>query len=266
MAKTIGGPANQSQSRPIILNRPFRSVAELGYVFSDTPWRNLDMFTPESGFAGLLDAFSVTDTGDSAGRVAGKVNLNTRQTSVLQAGLAGAYRDEINAAAATIPGSSATSLAGTIAGALVARTTSTTAGNGPIANISEIVGKWVGSNTAANGGIDGGASYSGFSTDLTSAITGAATSASPPYAAADKTNDQNIERFQEAAMRALSGSGQTRVWNLMIDIVAQTGRFPQSATVPDKFTVDGEQRCWIHVAIDRMTGQVIDKQMEVVKE
>ena len=36
-------------SRPIMLHRPFRSVAELGYVFSDRPWKNLDFFSPESG-------------------------------------------------------------------------------------------------------------------------------------------------------------------------------------------------------------------------
>jgi hypothetical protein len=30
--------------------------------------------------------------------------------------------------------------------------------------------------------------------------------------------------------------------------------------------VEGEQRYWIHVAIDRLTGQIIDNQIEVVKE
>jgi hypothetical protein len=30
--------------------------------------------------------------------------------------------------------------------------------------------------------------------------------------------------------------------------------------------VEGEQRYWVHVAIDRFTGQVIDKQIEVVNE
>ena len=33
-----------------------------------------------------------------------------------------------------------------------------------------------------------------------------------------------------------------------------------------KFNVEGEQRYWVHVAIDRFTGQVIDKQVEVVNE
>jgi hypothetical protein len=30
--------------------------------------------------------------------------------------------------------------------------------------------------------------------------------------------------------------------------------------------VEGEQRYWVHVAIDRFTGQVIDKQIDVVNE
>ena len=29
---------------------------------------------------------------------------------------------------------------------------------------------------------------------------------------------------------------------------------------------EGEQRYWVHVAIDRFTGQVTDKQIEVVNE
>jgi len=32
------------------------------------------------------------------------------------------------------------------------------------------------------------------------------------------------------------------------------------------FIVEGEQHYWVHVAIDRFTGQVIDKQIEVVNE
>ena len=52
----------------------------------------------------------------------------------------------------------------------------------------------------------------------------------------------------------------------MIDVVAQTGRYPQSAKSVDNFLVEGEQHYWVHVAIDRYTGQVIDKQVEVITE
>ena len=55
----------------------------------------------------------------------------------------------------------------------------------------------------------------------------------------------------------------------MIDVIAQSGRYPPTATTAadlPKFIVEGEQRYWVHVAIDRFTGQVIDQQVEVVKE
>ncbi|MEI9999208.1 MAG: hypothetical protein WDO13_08540 [Verrucomicrobiota bacterium] len=53
----VGTTNAQSQSRPLILNRPFRSVAEMSYAFSGTPWKNIDFFTPESGSSALLDVF-----------------------------------------------------------------------------------------------------------------------------------------------------------------------------------------------------------------
>lgn len=264
-----GGTATriaQSSSRPIILNRPFRAVSELSYTFSGTPWKNVSFFTPESGDAALLDVFCVNETDDPRGLVAGKVNLNTRQVPVLQAILAGAYQDEWNAGGTTLT----TANAGSLAAALVARTTGTTV-NGqappsgsaqPLGNLSELVGKWVASQTtnvsgaAAPNNVDGSASYSGFIGDSNvSTILGA---------------NNVIQRYRESAIRSLASAGQTRVWNLMIDVVAQTGRYPQSASSAANplaaFVVEGEQRYWVHVAIDRLTGQVIDKQIEVVKE
>jgi hypothetical protein len=52
----------------------------------------------------------------------------------------------------------------------------------------------------------------------------------------------------------------------MIDVIAQSGRYPSTANNLAHFIVEGEQRYWVHVAIDRFTGQVIDKQIEVVNE
>ena len=53
----------------------------------------------------------------------------------------------------------------------------------------------------------------------------------------------------------------------MIDVVAQTGHFkPNAARLQNDFVVEGEEHDWVHVAIDRFTGQVVDKQTEVVKE
>ncbi len=242
---------SQAQSRPIVLNRPFRNVGELGYVFSGTPWKNLDFFTPESGDAPLLDIFCVGESADANGRVAGKVDLNTRQAPVLQAIIAGACEDEQAAYNSPPPWNlnpmtSAQALAsGTT---LISRTTNTTTlGQGPLRNVSELVGKYTGINNAY------GQPYDGFSNDLT-AVFGA------------NTQVGNIQRFREAPVRALASVGQTRVWNLMIDVVAQIGRYPAGASSLNNFVVEGEQRCWVHVAIDRLTGQIIDKQIEVVKE
>jgi hypothetical protein len=75
-----------------------------------------------------------------------------------------------------------------------------------------------------------------------------------------------IQRFREAPIRALAAVGQTRVWNLMLDVVAQSGQFPSTAASFNNFSVQGEQRYWVHLAIDRLTGEVLDKQVEVVKE
>jgi hypothetical protein len=71
---------------------------------------------------------------------------------------------------------------------------------------------------------------------------------------------------REAIVRALSDSTQTRTWNLMIDVIAQSGRYPPTAKTLSDFVVEGEKRYWLHVAIDRFTGQVIDQQLEEVFE
>ncbi len=346
---TLMSGTSQAASRPYFLHRPFCSVAELGYVFSDTPWRNLDFSTAESGNAALLDVFCINDdTSDANGLVAGKVNLNTRQAPVLQAVLAGAYLDSAQTAPlpnVTFTGSTSSlnaAVARAVANALIARTSDTNNilnGTGPLENVSELVGKWVtneaiiqlpvgnypdqlysatansgstvggsqiGGTTlsSANSFYDGKISYAGFSGGVWNNVsngnlasnslgpavnsvenfsTGAPKStgtAEDIYSAymdsgaftsgtADNGSQQMagyIQGFREAPVRALASVGQTRVWNLLIDVIAQTGRYTQSAKTPANFLVEGEQRYWVHVAIDRYTGQVLDKQIEVVKE
>src|SRR6266576_1510632 len=62
---------------PIMLNRPFRNVAELGYAFRDLPWKTLDFFTQKSGDAGLLDVFCINDGSQSATAYDGNGDLGT---------------------------------------------------------------------------------------------------------------------------------------------------------------------------------------------
>jgi hypothetical protein len=254
-------PANQSQSRPWILHRPFRSVAELGYVFSGNPWKNLDFLTPESGDAALLDVFTVNETTDPSGLVTGKLNLNTKQAPVLGAVLSNAYTDEQTPSSGAIGQGVANTIAADGTSGLIARTTSNISSKGALLNVSELVGKWVSKQTTATGtaphNINGSLSYAGFSNDLGALLTTA-------YGA--NTSQTNIQRFREAPIRALANVGTTRVWNLMIDVIAQTGSYNAGESNLDNFTVSDEQRYWLHVAIDRYTGTVLDQSLEPVVE
>src|SRR5205085_1040095 len=125
----------------------------------------------------------------------------------------------------------------------------------------------------------GPTSYDGFSVDILNPLyfTDWTKKTQYPDATDDPNNtnavllDKTIIRRRSAPIRALANAGQTRVWNLMIDVIAQTGRYPASIQASDakaleKFAVEGEERYWVHVAIDRLTGEVLDKQIELVKE
>lgn len=268
-------------NRPIILQRPFRSVAELGHVFSDTPWRNIDFMTPESGFSGLLDVFCVGQSDRADALVAGKVDLNTRQKAVVQAIVAGAYRDESKAMQDDnngTTGSAATdkpltktnnvsSEAYKIANALVQRTTNIASSSqkGPLLNIADLVGRYdpVFNNTDP-AHYSATTKFDGFSGDLGSDYSSAQVYQDPP--SFTPKSSYIIQRFREAAIRALSDTGQAGTWNLLIDLIAQTGHYPSAGGAAAKFLVQAERRIWLHVAIDRQTGKVIDKQLEIVNE
>jgi hypothetical protein len=80
---------------------------------------------------------------------------------------------------------------------------------------------------------------------------------------------QTAKVQREAAVRTLSEVGNARTWNLLIDIIAQSGRYPQNLQAGssyDSFVPDGEKRYWLHVAIDRYTGRVIGRFLEPVQE
>jgi hypothetical protein len=249
-------------SRPVVLNRPFQSVAEMGYTFSGTPWKDLDFLTQESGDSALLDAFCLNEVDGAPANVtvAGRINLNTNQPEVLQAIISGVSKAEGGILSSTE--------AAAAAQALVNWTHSPdTVNKGPLRNRSELIGKYV--STVANASTtklenntpivnwDGSKSYSGYSMVLTG--TGSA-------AIFANASDGAIKRRRECVMRALTDSGNTRTWNLMIDLVAQVGSYPASATALSQFNVEGETRYWVHMAIDRYTGQVVGKLVEPVSE
>jgi hypothetical protein len=243
-----GGEANRF-NRPIILSRPFRSVAEMSNAFSDSPWRNVDFFTPESGFTGFLDVFTVTDNQRMDSLEAGKVDLNTRQMPVLKAILAGGYRDTLDdSAMPNMP----VATAETLAKALVNRTSSTDAGKGPLWNLAHLVGRFdpdVDIQATTPSAIP--VRFDGFSSDLGLGSSGAASA---------------VQRLREAPIRVLSQNGQAGTWNLLVDLVVQSGKFSGNVDFFDDFTVEAEKRVWLHLAIDRLTGKVLDVEIEPVSE
>ena len=165
--------------------------------------------------------------------MAGKVNLNTRQPAVIKALISGTLKNEFNSSNAT---SGTDTIAGTeldtIANAVIARTSGANVWEGPLANISELAGKLLGKNV---GGLP--------------------------------SNDSSIYTYAIPGGDLTTGGDHLR--NTIytgIDLVAQTGKYPASANGLSDFIVEGEKRQWVHIAIDRATGEVLDCQIEPVTE
>jgi hypothetical protein len=283
------GNTAAASNRPVMLNRPFRSVAEMGSAFRGAPWKHVDFFLPESADAALLDVFCLSEpppltvTGGSVALaaapplIAGKVNLNTRQEPVLRAMLAGAMKDETSSTSRLTAAANGDAVRA--AQALIDRTTGTKPWQGPLANNAELVGKLFAkdlsplpsasdpvytstvykTNTepARNPDIAAGKST------LTWHFTGLAPALDTAFSV---SKDRKTKRLRESVMRALADGGQTRVWNLMFDIIVQSGKFSAMASRLGDFIKDGETRLWVFVSIDRQTGEILDQQFEWVTD
>jgi hypothetical protein len=216
-----------------MLNRPFRNVGEFGYAFraAATP-------TPTPANPKTFDFFNMASvdapildlfTYNSASIRAGLVNLNTKAVPSITAILTGAFQTENNIGSAPSPTPVASPAAKTAATNIVSATTAQ-----PAVSRADI-------------------------TRLSTAVT------NTPFATSEET--------KETIARALAEVTQTRTWGLLIDVIAQTGRYPPTATSlgdpatgATQFVVQGEKRYWLHIAIDRFTGEVIDQQLEAVYE
>lgn len=197
--------------RSPVLNRPPRSVGELGYVSRDVPWRSLDFFSSDSADAALLDFFGMgTDR-----VIGGRVNLNSARPEVIAAVIEGSLLNE--GSGNQISSEQADSLATALRDLVDAE---------PLRSRAELATRY-----AEN-------------------VLGSATR---------KTE-------VESMVRALAEPGNTRTWNLLVDVVAQSGRLGPAANSLDDFQVEGEQRVWLHLAIDRFTGEVLSQQIETVYE
>lgn len=206
--------------RPVVLQRPFRTVGELGYAFRDSPWKSLSFFDESSGDAALLDLFSVAD---EPAVTSGRVHLATRQAPVLNA--------LVEKSAESPDGSQRLSGATALAVAEAFRNRSFDASGAPTSQL-----------VANTGGIPAFLSSAGLPANL-------------PI----------IKYEREAIARALASGTQSRTWNLLIDLVAQSGQFAGGITASD-FVVEGEKRFWLSVSIDRFTGRVVAEQWEAVHE
>jgi hypothetical protein len=229
-SEAFGSADSSNPYRPVMMNRPFRSVGEMGYAFRDQPFRTLSFSSVNSPDAGLLDLFSVNDYSDPSGMRGGVANLNSRQATALAAVLTNTIRREDTPRTSSAAPSPSPSPLGATVATNAATTLVSLTGTGPVKNRADLATLIANANPV------------GF--------------------------DATVPKTQrESLARALGETVQTRTWNLLIDVIAQTGRYPPNATsFRNGFVVDGEQRYWVHVAIDRFTAQVIDKQIEVVNE
>ena len=239
MATVANGGKASGSDRPLILNRPFLSVGELGYTFRSVEWKTLDFSTVYSGDSGLLDLFSINDTegADQQSMISGVTSLNTHNPSVLQALISGGLINGLDSTGTGITGADAQ----TMANAIVAETSGQGTGlkAGPLLNRAQLATRVV---------------------------------PLPDIATALATDGYVTKDRREAVVRALAEPADTRTWNLMIDLVVQAGRYPPNAIAAGtsaalaNFDVQGERHYWLHLAIDRYTGKVIDEQLEVVRD
>jgi Tfp pilus assembly protein PilX len=205
-------------NRPVILHRPFNSVAELGYAFRDDPWKTLDFFSSSSADAGLLDLFTLSE----APVLAGRVSPNTPYAQVAAALISGATQSSSTNSA------SYTNVVTPASAMTLAQALTNVSSVSPFMSRADLQNRFM-TNSALS-------------------------------------NFSSIKTEREAVMRSLTESADTRTWNFLIDLIAQSGSYPASAQTLNNFVVTGERHYWLHVAIDRYTGQVVNKQLEVVDQ
>ncbi len=226
-------PAN-SNDRPLVLagafqNGVFQSVAELGHVFRGQPWKTLS-FSSAASSPSPYPVASPYPTPRSAD--AGLLDVFTLHESSMEAGKTSLNTKQLSVLKAILSGAiqqlnnSATGITATQRDNIVTALTNLTSSQ-PMVNKADLVTRLAADPSLINLG---------------------------------------NKEAREAVVHALSDAGQTRTWNLLIDLIAQSGRYPPNANNLAGFTVEGEQHYWVHVAIDRFTGEVLDKQIEVVNE
>ena len=239
-------PAPTPAASTQVISHAFSNVGEFGYGIDTsatggpTPLPTLDFSSPSFPDAPVLDFFCYNPISSAYPR-AGIVNLYTRNAPVLAAILAGTLKT--NAAANQNPPSPV--ISGTPAASSEAMTAAT-----------RIV-------TEAQKVLAGNPDYGSVTqTDLTRAIAARLAAA----AAQHLPGTGNLTEQEQAVARALAEMGQTRTWNLFIDVIAQTGHYGPNAQNLTDFISEGEKRYWLHIALNRDDGTVLGTQLEEVAE
>jgi hypothetical protein len=219
----------------VLLNRRFENVGEFGYAYNPANLagsRTLDFASSASKDKLLLDFF----TYNTAGSRAGIVNLNTRNGPVLASIIRGAWLSDQKS---ENPPPDATYL--------MSQSQALDAGQAIVT-----------ATTASNGAAVSRADVARLAEAATNKLVADGLWTSP-------VSDEK----KQTIARALAEVGQARTWNLMIDVIAQTGNYAPGTpdlTDPSKFIVQGEKRYWLHIALDRDDGVVLGTQLEEVVE
>jgi hypothetical protein len=260
-APGAGGGCNNEPHRPtpapapvnpIVINHAFSNVGELGYGIltstggptpGPTPLPTLNFSSPNFPDAPVLDFFGYNPISSAYPR-AGIVNLYTRNAPVLAAILARTLQTDAAGRANPTPTP------------VVSQTQATNAANAIVTETQNVL-----AGSPAYGPVT--------QTDLTRAIAArlvAAGAAAPGWSGFSTEQKQSIAR-------ALAEMGQTRTWNLLIDVIAQTGKYKPNAQdlTGSNFVVEGEKRYWLHIALGRDlnadgTVDVLGTQLEEVIE
>jgi hypothetical protein len=217
----------------VFLNRRFENVGEFGYAYNPAyNNKTLDFASATSHDRALLDFFTYNEASPRAGIV----NLNTRNIPVLASIIKGALLNDPGLQNTPTAVLSQTTDALNAAQAIVQETMNTTAGHGPALNRGDVA-----------------------------RLAAVAAARLPTVLGVSDETKQTIAR-------ALADTGQARTWNLMIDVIAETGRYSPGTTPPldnsnaNKFIVEGEKRYWLHIALDRDSGSVLGTQLEEIIE
>jgi hypothetical protein len=231
--RPCGAPAPPSNTQ--VLSHAFATVGDFGYGIvtsaggptpGPTPLPTLKFWdtstNPPFQYAPVLDFFSYNPISSAYPR-AGIVNLYTTNAPVLAAILSRTLEKDPG----PTPGPDPTPV--------VSAADATTAANAIVAETQRVL-----AGTPTYGSVQ--------QTDLTRAIAGRLAKAAfdqvPNLAASDETKG--------TVARALAEMGQTRTWNLLIDVIAQTGKYkPNSDLTGGNFVVEGEKRYWLHIALGR---------------